>query len=89
MDALTTILDEDGVEEIIAQVLKGLEPRVLEESAVEYRCYCSRERVADALRSIGADALSEIAEQGSATEVGCQFCDKVYVFTPEEIKGLI
>ena len=89
MDALTTILDEDGVEEIIAQVLKGLEPRVLEEGAVEYRCYCSRERVADALRSIGADALSEIAEQGSATEVGCQFCDKVYVFTPEEIKGLI
>ncbi len=89
MDQLTTILDEDGVEEIIAQVLKGLEPRVLEESEVEYRCYCSRERVADALKSIGAEALGEIAEGGSDTEVGCQFCDKVYVFSPEEIKGLI
>ena len=89
MDQLTTILDEDGVEEIIAQVLKGLEPRVLEESEAEYRCYCSRERVADALKSIGAEALGEIAEGGSDTEVGCQFCDKVYVFSPEEIKGLI
>ncbi|MBQ9733397.1 MAG: Hsp33 family molecular chaperone HslO, partial [Clostridia bacterium] len=89
MDQLTTILDEDGVEEIITQVLKGLEPRVLEDSEAEYRCYCSRERVADALKSIGAEALGEIAEGGSDTEVGCQFCDKVYVFSPEEINGLI
>ncbi len=89
MDQLTTILDEDGMEEIIAQVLKGLEPRVLEESEVEYRCYCSRERVAEALRSIGSDALSEIADGGRDTEVGCQFCDKVYVFTPEDVRSLI
>lgn len=89
MDQLTTILDEDGVEEIIAQVLKDLQPRVLEQSEVEYRCYCSRERVADALRSIGAEALEEIAAGGSDTEVGCQFCDKTYVFSPDEIKGLI
>ncbi len=89
MDQLTTILDEDGVEEIMAQVLKGLEPRILEESPVEYRCYCSRERVSEALRSVGAAALEEIAQQGSSTEVGCQFCDKVYVFSPDEIKGLI
>ena len=89
MDQLTTILDEDGVEEILAQVLKGLDHRVLEESAVEYRCYCSRERVAEAIRSIGAEALAEIAEQDSPTEVGCQFCDKVYAFTPEDIKALM
>lgn len=89
MDQLTTILDEDGVEEILAQVLKGLEPRVLEESAVEYRCYCSRERVAEAIRSIGSEALGEIAEQETPTEVGCQFCDRLYVFTPEDIRGLM
>jgi len=89
MDQLTTILDEDGVEEIIAQVLKGLEPRVLEESEAEYRCYCSRERVAEALRSVGQAALEEIAQQTEPTEVGCQFCDKVYVFTQDDIKELI
>ena len=89
MDQLTTILDEDGMEEIMAQVLKGLEPRILEESEVEYRCYCSRERVSEALRSIGGVALEEIAAQGSETEVGCQFCDRTYVFTPEDIRGLI
>ena len=89
MDQLTTILDEDGMDEIMAQVLKGLEPRILEESEVEYRCYCSRERVSEALRSVGAAALEEIAAQGSETEVGCQFCDRTYIFTPEDIRGLI
>jgi len=89
MDQLTTILDEDGLEEVIAQVLKGLEPRILEESEAEYRCYCSRERVADALRSVGKAALEEIAQQETPTEVGCQFCDKVYVFSQDEIKDLI
>ena len=89
MDQLTTILDEDGMEEIMAQVLKGLEPRILEESEVEYRCYCSRERVAEALQSIGAEALADIAEQGGDTEVGCQFCDKTYSFSPDDIRALI
>lgn len=88
MDQLTTILDEDGPEEIIAQVLKGLEPRVLEESAVEYRCYCSRERVGQALRSIGREELDEMAASGESIRVGCQFCDAEYVFTPGEIKQL-
>lgn len=89
MDQLTTILDEDGMEEILSQVLKDLEPRILEESEVEYRCYCSRERVSEALRSVGSAALEEIAQQGSDTEVGCQFCDKTYIFTPEDIRNLI
>lgn len=88
MDQLTTILDEDGMEEIISQVLKGLQPRILEETEVEYRCYCSRERVGQALRSIGQAELEEMAAAGEDVRVGCQFCDAEYVFTPGEIKEL-
>lgn len=88
MDQLTTILDEDGVEEIITQVLKDLQPRILEESAVEYRCYCSRERVGDALRSIGPGELDEMAAAGEDIRVGCQFCDAEYIFSPEEVRAL-
>lgn len=88
MDQLTTILDEDGVEEVINQVCKGLAPRILERSAVEYRCYCSRERVGKALESIGAEALSELAASGEDTHVGCQFCEKEYVFSVEELRTM-
>lgn len=88
MDQLTTVLDEDGIDAVIAQVLKGLEYDVVERKGVEYRCSCSRERIADALRSVGAAELREMAAEGQDTEVTCQFCDKVYKFTPQELLEL-
>ena len=87
MDALTTILDEDGPEEVVRQVLKGLEPRVLETAAAEYRCTCSRARIAQALRSTGAEALRSLAETGEDAEVVCSFCGSVYRFPPEELRA--
>ena len=89
MDQLTTILDEDGDEEIIAQVLRGLAPRILSTEEVEYRCYCDRERVAEALRSIGAEAINEMAASGEPTEVECQFCNAKYSFTAEQLTALL
>ena len=55
MDQLTTILDEDGAETVIAQVFKGLEWHKTAESDMAYKCYCSRERVLGALASLSAD----------------------------------
>ena len=56
---------------------------------MEYRCYCSRERVSRALISMGKRDLSElIAEQGQA-ELTCQFCDAVYRFSKEELEQLL
>ena len=88
MDTLTTILAEDGPEEVIAQVMKGLEPRLLDTAPVEYRCYCSRERVREALLSVGAEALRELADAPEAADVGCQFCGVHYDFSPEELHAM-
>lgn len=88
MDQLTVILDEDGPEAVVEQVLRGLSPRVLSREAVEYRCYCSRERVAEALRSVGPEALAELAESSEPTEVRCQFCGAAYEFSPDELRNL-
>lgn len=88
MDTLTTILAEDGAEEVIRQVMKDLDARVLETSEVEYRCYCSEERVRCALRSIGAQSLHELAAAGEDTVVDCQFCDKTYSFTAQELMDM-
>lgn len=88
MDQLTTILHEDGPEEVLNQVLKGMEPEILSRDEVSYRCPCSRKRLSDALRSIGAEALLELAAEGTPTEVTCQFCGKNYSFLPEELTAL-
>lgn len=88
MDQLTTILDEDGAEEVFAQVLKGIEYHIVSHEDVSYRCYCSRERVEEALASITPDELRELTEAGENCEVDCQFCDKKYIFTPDDLRAI-
>lgn len=89
MDQLTTILDEDGAEELFRQVLKGLEYHIVGEAPVEYRCYCSRERVREALLCIDSADIEDMCREGKDISVSCQFCDSVYSFTPDELKALL
>lgn len=88
--AVTTML-ENGLspEDILGQVCGELGVTFLETTEVEYRCYCSRERVTAALISIGREELTQIMEEGSSFPVECQFCDTVYTFTPEDVKELL
>ena len=88
MDQLTTVLAEDGVDEAVRQVLKGLEYETVMRVPVEYRCNCSRERVEQALRSVGREELEDMAASGEETEVSCQFCDRVYRVGPEELRAV-
>ena len=88
MDQLTTVLSEDGEEELFRQVLKGFDYHTVGEHPIEYRCYCSRERVLDALRCVSAEEIEEIAAEGKDVSVSCQFCDKVYDFTPAELREI-
>lgn len=88
MDQLTTVLDEDGAEAVLDQVLRGLSPRILSREPVSYRCACSRERVAEALRSTGAAALRELAAEDRAVEIRCQLCGTAYSFPPAELLAL-
>lgn len=89
MDQLTTILDEDGLEEVFAQVLKGLEYHLVGEDEVSYKCYCSRDRVSEAILGVGEAELQSMIDEGKPIQVSCQFCDTIYEFTPEDLKILL
>jgi len=86
--AVTDTLRDHPPEILVEKVLQSMAPRILEEHPVEYRCYCTRERVMDALRSTGKEALREMAESHEDTTVTCQFCDHIQRFTPKEIEAL-
>ena len=86
--AVTTVLNVGTAEELIERVMRGLEPRVLSVEEVEYRCYCSRERVSRALAGIGEEEVADIIAKNETTEVTCRFCDEVYKFTPDEIQSI-
>ena len=89
MDQLTTVLAEDGLEAVFEQVLKGLEHHMVGEDEIGYRCYCSRDRVGQALLGAGRDELKNMIAEGKPVEVSCQFCDTVYSFSPEDMKALL
>ena len=88
--AVTAMLEQDMTpEDILGQVCGDLGVVFMETTPVEYKCYCSRERVTAALISLGKKELTEIMEEGKTFPVECQFCDEIYTFTPEDIREIL
>ena len=88
--AVTAALDRgDDALELLRQVLSDFELEFLETAPVESRCYCSRERVSRALISMGRDELEKLIAEQHGAELTCQFCDRVYQFTEEELQSLL
>lgn len=75
--------------ELIRDVLGEFEIEVLETCPVEYRCYCSRERVVRALISMGTQEMKNLIEEQGQAEMTCQFCDRVYRFDREELEEIL
>ena len=88
--AVTAALKE-GISalELVRRVLSDFELEVLEESPVEYRCYCSRERVTRALVSLGREELRALIDEQGGAELTCQFCDRVYHYDRGELEALL
>lgn len=89
MDQLTTILSEDGELPLFDQVLKDLEHHIVGETEIGYRCYCSRERVQEAIACISSEELEEMAKEAKPIHIRCQFCDADYVFEAGELQALL
>ncbi len=88
LPSVTTMLAEGLTpEEICKKVLPEFNVEVLDTAECEYKCNCSRERVEQALISVGREELLDMAND-EVTEVKCHFCPEVYKFTSEDIKEL-
>ncbi len=89
LPSVTTLLTQGLTpEEICRRALRLFDLEVLDTASPAYRCRCSCEKVEAALISTGKEELLEMAQQ-QTTEVQCQFCDKVYRFSSDEIRALV
>ena len=84
--ALADGLDGEG---LLRTVLKDFDLEILEKHPVEYRCYCSRDRVTRALISMGRKDLEELIRDQGKAELTCQFCDQVYRYSKEELEEVL
>ncbi len=86
--AVTAMLTGGTLTDIAAAVLDGFEPQLLERGSVEYRCYCDRQRVLNALAGVPVHELRDMLAKDGQIEVRCRFCDAVYTFGEEDVDAL-
>ncbi|HEX7055849.1 MAG TPA: Hsp33 family molecular chaperone HslO [Bacilli bacterium] len=85
---ITAMLDEGAALEEIAERVVG--PfAVLGKMQVHFHCNCSRERVEQALASLGQEEVRQMLKQDGQAEVVCHFCHESYRFGPEQLQRII
>ena len=90
LPSVTQMMTEGlSVDDMIKRALASFEVELLQEGNVSYKCNCSKSRVEKALISIGKKDLAKLASEQKETEICCQFCDKVYKFSDNDLIKLI
>ena len=74
--------------EILYRLYNEEEVRLPEVELLSFGCTCSKDRCANALIHIGAEAVRETLEFQNPITMDCQFCSTRYTFTAEEALGL-
>ena len=88
---ISQMLDENmSLEEIAKDITGDVNIKILneEERYPKYECNCSKEKMENALISIGKEELRKILEEDKEAEIVCHFCNKKYKFSEEELRKL-
>ena len=90
IQSVTSMLDNGHTpEEMLSQVLEGLEPEITDTLPAKFYCNCSKERIEKAIISIGKKDIRSMIDDGEDIEVKCHFCKTSYKYTVDELKGLL
>ncbi|MFR6449297.1 MAG: Hsp33 family molecular chaperone HslO [Peptoniphilus grossensis] len=90
LPSVTSILDEyHDAEKLIEILMKDIDFKILEKREITYKCNCSREKVEDAIVSVGPKEIEEILREDKKAEVSCYFCDKVYNFDESDLERMV
>ncbi|SFD01655.1 molecular chaperone Hsp33 [Bacillus sp. OV322] len=75
-------------EQILEKILGADNLKILETMPVQFVCQCSRERISNALVSLGAEEIRDIINTDGQAEAQCHFCNEKYHFSKEELEEL-
>lgn len=90
LEPITTMFAKGmSILDICKTALKGFEVEVLDEMPVNYVCSCSREKIINYFKGLPEDEIRACAGENSVAEVKCQFCNKTYNFSTDELEAII
>lgn len=90
IQSVTSMLDNGHTpEEMLGQVLEGLELEITDTLPAEFYCNCSKERIEKAIISVGRREIQSMIDDGREIEVKCHFCNTAYKYSVDELKELL
>ena len=90
ISSITVILDAGKTpEEILTDILGEFGLEILKKMPVQFHCDCERSRVEKAIISIGRKEIQDMIDEGKEIEVNCQFCNKHYKFSVDELGEML
>ncbi|SFG54439.1 Hsp33 family molecular chaperone HslO [Oribacterium sp. WCC10] len=86
---VTHMLDEGMTpEEMLRFILGDMELEINDHIPVRFKCNCSRDKVSQALISLGKKELEQLIDEGKPQDVFCDYCEKHYSFSTAELQKL-
>ena len=76
-------------EDILHEVLGKENVKILDEMPVTFNCQCSRDRITNAITSLGTDEIEDMIETDGQAEAECHFCNEKYHFSKENLENLL
>ena len=90
LEPVTTMLAKGmSILDICKTALDGFEVEVLDENPVNYVCSCSREKLERYFMTMSDDDIRTMTDEKGVAEAVCQFCNKRYTFTRDDLEKLI
>ena len=88
--SVTAMLDKGYTpEQILEELFGDLGVEITDMIPAQFYCNCSKERVEQAVASIGRKDLTELIEEGKDIEVKCHFCNTAYNYTVEDLTNIL
>lgn len=88
--SFTKLLEEGRtVEEIIDTLFSGYDTEITDRMPCAYMCDCSKDRVEQAVISLGRQEIASMIEDNQPVEVVCDFCHTKYTFSTEELLNIL
>ena len=86
--AVSSLIHEGKTpEEILKMIFDDVE--ITDRQDLFFTCDCSREKMINALSTIGKQELQSMIDEDHGCEITCQFCNTKYQFSEEELQNLI
>ena len=88
--SVTDFLDKGYTpEQMLEKLIGHLDLEITDTIPTQFYCNCSKERVEQAVASIGKKDIQEMIDEGKEIEVKCHFCNTAYKYTVDELKELL